>query len=236
VKVTRYRQAATVQAATLTCLWHTVFGPQKVQVILIRDTAARGFDLALVTTDLNATPARVIERYAARWSIEVAIEDAKQVFGAGQARNRTARAVERTVLFQLACQAIATCWYATVGHDPVDVADHRVRAPWYTTKASHRPPTWPPSSPASSLPPDLRHLTLTSRSPKKSESSAWPGKTSPHNHESRVPTPPVHYVARQLGRHLMPWRGTSPPEALAEFRDLHDLSQRARHAASAVLA
>ena len=54
--------------------------------------------------------------------IEVAIEDARQIFGAGQARNRTARAVERTVPFQLACQAIATCWYATAGHDPADVA------------------------------------------------------------------------------------------------------------------
>jgi hypothetical protein len=31
-------------------------------------------------------------RYAARWSTEVAIQDARQVFGAGQARNRTARA------------------------------------------------------------------------------------------------------------------------------------------------
>ena len=56
------------------------------------------------------------ERYAARWSIGVAIEDARQVFGTGQARNRTARAVERTVPFQLACQAIATAWYATAGH------------------------------------------------------------------------------------------------------------------------
>jgi len=52
----------------------------------------------------------VIERYASRWSIEVAIEDARQVFGAGQAPSRTARAVERTIPFQLACQAIATCW------------------------------------------------------------------------------------------------------------------------------
>jgi hypothetical protein len=77
----------------------------------------------------------VIKRYAARWSTEVAIEDARQVFGAGQARNRTARAVERTIPFQLACQALATTWYATAGHRPADVADHRARAPWYTTKS-----------------------------------------------------------------------------------------------------
>ena len=105
------------------------------QVLLIRDVSATGYDLALVTTDLDASPAAVIERYAGRWSIEVAIEDARQVFGAGQAPSRTARAVERTIPFQLACQAIATCWYATAGHDPADVAGHRARAPWYTTKA-----------------------------------------------------------------------------------------------------
>jgi hypothetical protein len=94
VTMTRYRKTATVRAAALTCLWHTVFGAQQARVILIRDTAARSF--ALVTTDLHATPAQVVERYAARWSIEVAIEDAKQVLGAGQARNRVASAVRRT--------------------------------------------------------------------------------------------------------------------------------------------
>lgn len=64
--------------------------------MLIRDQSASGYDLALVTTDAAASAAQVIERYASRWSIEVAIGDARQVFGAGQARNRTARAVERT--------------------------------------------------------------------------------------------------------------------------------------------
>ena len=133
--VTRYGKAAAVHAAALTCLWPAVFGARHVTVVLIRDRSAAGYDLALVTTDTAATAAQVIERYAARWSIEVAIEDARQVFGAGQARNRTARAVERTVPFQLACQAIATCWYATADHDPADVAEHRDRAPCYTSKA-----------------------------------------------------------------------------------------------------
>ena len=103
-------------------------------MILVRDRRATGYDLALVTTDLAAGPARIIERYASRWSIEVAIEDAKQVFGAGQARNRLAGAVRRTVPFQLACQALAITWYATAGHDPADVTEHRNRAPWYREK------------------------------------------------------------------------------------------------------
>jgi len=135
VTVTRYGKAATISAAVVTCLWPSVFGARQVTVVLIRDRSAAGYDLALVTTDTAATAAQVIERYASRWSIEVAIEDARQVFGAGQARNRTARAVERTIPFQLACQAIATCWYATAGHGPADVAEHRARAPWYASKA-----------------------------------------------------------------------------------------------------
>ena len=135
VTVTRYGKTVTVQAAVITCLWHSVFGSRRVQVVLIRDTSASRYELALVTTDTAASAAQVIQRYASRWSIEVAIEDAKQVFGTGQARNRKARAVERTIPFQLACQAIATCWYATTGHDPADIGDRRSRAPWYTTKA-----------------------------------------------------------------------------------------------------
>ena len=135
VTVTRYGRTAVISAATVTCLWPTVFGTRQVTVVLIRDRSATGYDLALVSTDAAATAAQVIERYASRWSIEVTLEDARQVFGAGQARNRTARAVERTIPFQLACQAITTCWYATAGHDPADVADHRARAPWYASKA-----------------------------------------------------------------------------------------------------
>ena len=67
---------------------------------------------------------------------EVAICDAKQELGVGQARNRVAQAVRRTVPFQLACQSIAMTWYATAGHDPADVADRRARVPWYKTKAT----------------------------------------------------------------------------------------------------
>ena len=129
VTITRYGKTATVQAAAITCLWYTVFGSRPVTVVLIRDTSATGYDLALVSTDTAATPAAVIERYAARWSIEVAIEDSKQVFGAGQACNRTAAAVRRTIPFQLACQTLTTTWYATAGHDPADIDARRARAP-----------------------------------------------------------------------------------------------------------
>jgi hypothetical protein len=134
--VCRYGTTSTVQVATTTCLWYSVFGSRPVQVVLIREPGThRGYDLALVCTDTTAQAATVIERYAARWCIEVAIEDAKQLFGVGQARNRLAAAVRRTVPFALVAQSLTMLWYATAGHHPDDVTAHRERAPWYTTKS-----------------------------------------------------------------------------------------------------
>jgi hypothetical protein len=133
--VHRYGTTVDVQTATITCLWYGVFGPQQVQVVLVRDGATTGYDIALISTDLAATGAQIIERYAARWSIEVAIEDAKQTTGVGQARNRTRSAVERTVPFGLVLSTIAICWYATAGYHPDDVQRTRALAPWYRDKA-----------------------------------------------------------------------------------------------------
>jgi hypothetical protein len=134
VTVTRYGKAETIAVHAFTCLWYSVTGTAPVTVILIRDKHKTGFDLALVTTEKNPGTAAVIERYAARWAIEVAIEDAKQLLGTGQARNRTAAAVERTVPFMLTCQALAICWYAAAGHHPADTEARRLDAPWYTAK------------------------------------------------------------------------------------------------------
>jgi len=135
VTVTRYGRTETVGAAVVTCLWYSVFGSRPVTVVIVRDKPGSGFGIALVTTDRTATAEQVIERYVSRWAIEVAIEDAKQIFGAGEARNRTAAAVERAVPFGLVCQAVAVTWYATAGHDPSDLYERRTLAPWYTSKA-----------------------------------------------------------------------------------------------------
>src|SRR5262249_51941129 len=135
VTVTRYGTTAAISAAAVTCLWPSVFGTRPVTVVLIRDRSAAGYDLALVTTDTAATAAQVIERYAAGGPTGAATEAAGRFSAAGRPPTPPAPAVERPAPFQPASQAIATCWYATAGHDPADVADHRARAPWYASKA-----------------------------------------------------------------------------------------------------
>jgi hypothetical protein len=124
-----------VHLAETTCLWYGSFHTRTVRVILLRDdTTDTGYDLALVTTDLTNSPAELITRYTMRWSIEVTFAEARDLLGAGQAHNRTRHAVERTVPSTLYCYTITVAWYALHGHQPSDVAEHRERAPWYTTK------------------------------------------------------------------------------------------------------
>ena len=64
--VARYGVTTTVHVAVVRCLWYGVFGPTRVQVVLVRDKAKSGYDVALVSTDLSASPAEIVERYAAR--------------------------------------------------------------------------------------------------------------------------------------------------------------------------
>jgi hypothetical protein len=53
--------------------------------VLVRDQrTASGYDLALVTTDLAASPAALVARYAARWAMEQAFADARN--GPGRRR------------------------------------------------------------------------------------------------------------------------------------------------------
>jgi DDE superfamily endonuclease len=135
--VRRYGRDDTVQVAEYRCLWYGVYRSRTVRVLLVRDRADRaetGYRLALVSTDLTSPADELVARYAARWAIEVAFEDAKQLTGVGQARNRTLRAVERTVPFGLLTQSLVVVWYTLHGHHPEVTAERRRHAPWYRTK------------------------------------------------------------------------------------------------------
>ncbi len=139
VRVRCYGKTLDRDVLALRCLWYGALGAQPVQVVLSRPLGAPdGYQLALVTTDLAATPATIIERYANRWSQEQAFLDARHLAGVGQARTRTRtrtrRSVQRLVPFGLCCLSLAICWYARHGQPAHDLAAHRARAPWYRTK------------------------------------------------------------------------------------------------------
>lgn len=136
-EVTRYQATKEISVHDRQCVWPRSLLGTPVRLILIADPArGSGYELALLTTDRDSTPAMLIERYADRWSIEVAFEEAKQLAGVGDGRNRVRPAVERTVPFQFLCMTLASVWYTLFGHHPGVVAEHRARAPWYRTKTA----------------------------------------------------------------------------------------------------
>jgi len=123
--------------ATVRCLWYGSFHTRAITVVLVRDQdTASGYDLALVTTDDTAAadPARIVSRYATRWSCEQAYTDARNVLGAGEARNRTRLAVERTVPFGMLAHTLIVIWYARHGYDHADIDARRNDQPWYRDK------------------------------------------------------------------------------------------------------
>jgi hypothetical protein len=138
VTVRIYGRTRTVQAATTEAQWHGSFKDAPGRLVLVRDPGSgQPRDLALFTLDQAATVAAVIERYSWRWPIEPSNATGKQIPGVGQACNRLAAAVERTVPFGFLIQSLLICWYARSGYDPADIARRRMLCPWYRTK--HEP-------------------------------------------------------------------------------------------------
>jgi hypothetical protein len=135
VTVTVYGREQVRHVTAVTCLWYGSWHTRTVRLILARDEhTTTGYDLALVTTGLTGVPGALVARYAGRWAIEQAFADARNVLGAGEARNRIRLAVERTVPFALLMHTLIILWYARHGHDPADIDDRRAAQPWYRTK------------------------------------------------------------------------------------------------------
>jgi hypothetical protein len=135
VTVFRYGRTESVYLAEVACIWYGSFGNTPGRCVLVReDDSTRLYDLALFTFDTEATGVEVVARYAVRWSIEPSNASGKQQMGVGQARNRVATAVGRTVQFGMLVQSLVIVWYAQYGYHPDDVAVRRQEQPWYEAK------------------------------------------------------------------------------------------------------
>lgn len=136
-EVMRGAHRQSVLCHTMQALWYDVWRERPVRVVLVKGSASNaGYDIALISTDMDASSAEIIERYEQRWAIEVSFQDAKQITGVGEARNRVPRAVHRTVPFGLICQTLTIAWYVLCGRAEHDVRYRRHHAPWYRHKTN----------------------------------------------------------------------------------------------------
>ena len=135
--VTRYGITETVRVAVIDCLWWGSLHRTPVRVVLVRESdSTRTYDIALITTDPRASAARIVARYAARWSEEQTIKDGKELFGAGDAANRLPQAVRRSVPFAMLGITILVLWYHRAGNPAADLAARRIASPWYRHKCT----------------------------------------------------------------------------------------------------
>src|SRR5262249_52072166 len=140
VTVRIYGRSHRTDLAARTCLWYGCLHTRTVKVILARNDAGV---LALVTTDLTTPATALIERYAARWSIEQAFADARNILRPGEARNPTRpaappptppRPLEPPAPFALIASPLVIAWYPRHGRPRHPLTARRHDQPWYTTK------------------------------------------------------------------------------------------------------
>ena len=125
------------QVASCPALWHGSFKDAPGRLVLMREPSSKKpYDLGIFTLDTALTPVQAIERYSWRWPIGPSNATGKQVPGAGDACNRTGKAVERTVPFGFLIQTLLITWYARSARDPADIERRRRECPWYLTKTA----------------------------------------------------------------------------------------------------
>ena len=111
------------------CLWHTPgWPPLPIRWVLVVDPSGQLPPQAFFTTDLTLSPARVVELFVWRWSLEVTFAEVRRHLGMETQRQWTALAIARTTpallgLFSLVCLMVyqwreqwpllprSTAWY-----------------------------------------------------------------------------------------------------------------------------
>ena len=130
-KLSLYGKRRVVEIKEHTGLWKSS-GFRRIHITIVRDASRSTPDQAFYTTDHSTTALETLSRYAARWSIETAFQNAKSHFGFEDPQNRTVRAVERTAPMGMVFYSLVVVWFAKTGHRSCKFPSR----PWYRWKAT----------------------------------------------------------------------------------------------------
>lgn len=98
------------------------------------DPSGHHGDIVFFDTDIQARPREIIERYGARWSIEVTNRETKQLLGAAEPQCRRELSVVRSSMFAYWAYSFVVLWFVRqFASTRKLVADP---APWYRQKKS----------------------------------------------------------------------------------------------------
>jgi len=134
VKVFCYGKETKLLVHQFTALWYHSAGQEAVCVVLCHDPAGHHADMIFFDTDSQARPQEIIQRYAARWSIEVTNRETKNLLGAAEPQCRRENSVIRAPMFAYWAYSFVVIWFVRQFSTAKDLVAHP--APWYCQKKS----------------------------------------------------------------------------------------------------
>ncbi len=120
------------QVYAFTAIWYHAVGNQPLRFVLSHDLSGTYANTVFLDTDLDATPHEVIERYAARPSIEVTHHETKELLGAADPQCRSELSAARTPLFAYWAYSLVVLWF--VRHFQTARCFVAAPGPWYRHK------------------------------------------------------------------------------------------------------
>lgn len=99
----------------IVCLWYHVSKDRPIKLLIIRHPTGKQKDDFAFCTDPAVDDAQIVERFAARWPIEEAIHDGKQLGGFEPVQGWCPRTVERQAPMALVVQTLVKAWYLHYG-------------------------------------------------------------------------------------------------------------------------
>ncbi len=122
---------------SVVCLWPHVCGDRPVKVVIVRDPHRRQKDDSFVCTDSTVSETQIIERYYARWTVEEAIQDGKQLGGFESVQGWCPRTVERQAPMALIVQTLVKAWYIKRGYQATSAHPQGARICGWRSPKSH---------------------------------------------------------------------------------------------------
>jgi hypothetical protein len=99
-----------------------------VRWVVVRDPKGTRPDEVFFTTELGLRPREIVEVFVRRWGLETTFQEARRHLGLETLRNRTTRAVRRSVPLLLSTYSLIVVWFAKHVPSP---ESHKQDTPWY---------------------------------------------------------------------------------------------------------
>ena len=129
---TLYASARRLHFKEMTAQWYQGRGPELLKVVIVRLNTGKLRHRVYFCTDPGRSAVEIVERYTARWQIEVCFRDLKQHVGFGLAPARSRAAVERVTPFAAYVYSLTVLWAREAMPDPARVP--RIVRPWYRAR------------------------------------------------------------------------------------------------------